>query len=118
VTSLRWHLCPALEPAPAPDPTTVPTADPSPDAADLDQAPAWTDDAVLNGCRAWQRVRTGHWSGKADAATELLAVDGDRPYAPIVRRAVAARSGGPRPTERDARAFQRTVLAALLARSG
>ena len=103
VASLRWHLGPALEASPAPsgEPVT--------------EAPAWTDDAVLNACRAWQRVRTGHWSSKLGAADELLATDDGEPYAPIVRRAIAARDGGPRPSERDARAFQRTVLAALQA---
>ena len=33
---------------------------------------SWTDDAVLNACRAWRRVRSGHWSSKQAAGREVL----------------------------------------------
>jgi hypothetical protein len=103
IASLRWHLGPALE------------ADPGDlgDDSGPTEPPAWTDDAVLNACRGWQRVRTGHWSSKLDAPAELLITDGDAEHAAVVRQAVAARAGGPPPGERQARAFQRTVLHAL-----
>ena len=64
IASLRWHLagCDTDE------------------VAHDDDAPAWTDDAVLNACRAWHRVRTGQWSSKVTAGRRLLTDDaaGDR----------------------------------------
>ena len=103
ISSLRWHLGPALEADPAGLGDDSGPVEPR----------AWTDDAVLNACRGWQRVRTGHWSSKLDASAELLVTEGDAEAAAVVRQAVAARAGGPPPGEAQARAFQRTVLRAL-----
>lgn len=110
-TSLRWHLGPAagqeLDPV-----------------DDEGEGAAWTDDAVLNACRAWQRVRTGHWLSKVDAGRAVVA-GADRPGAAqpgidpaVVGRALSARVGGRRPSVRDARIFQRGVLAALQRSAG
>ena len=51
IASLRWHL----------------------DAGEPEESAARTDDAVLNACRAWQRIRTGHWSSKPAAGAQLIA---------------------------------------------
>jgi hypothetical protein len=112
IASLRWHLGLAAG-------TDYPL--------DADDAGAsWTDDAVLNACRAWQRIRTGHWSSKLVAGEQVLA---DRPAASgddqapldleldldraVVRQAVAARSGAATPSVSAARGFQRQVLAGM-----
>jgi hypothetical protein len=119
IASLRWHLGLELD-------AQVPTGGlPDLDDAHDDQGASWTDDAVLNACRAWQRVRTGHWFSKIDAGLRVLA---DRPTQEsgpvagdevldhaVVEQALAARSGGPPPSVRLARQFQREVLGALTA---
>jgi hypothetical protein len=86
---------------------------------DVDDDASWTDDAVLNACRAWQRISTGHWSSKVAAGEQLLAHRPDpaadrRGLDPAaVRLALAARRGGVAPSVSRARGFQREVLAAL-----
>ena len=119
IASLRWHLTASAN-------TDVDGSEDQ-EKAD-DQAAAWTDDAVLNACRAWQRVRTGHWSSKVAAGRQVLADDvpgpptggraaataGRRLDRAVVRKALAARGGGrPPPGASDARLFQRQVLAGL-----
>lgn len=90
IASLRWHL-----------------------AADVvdEQVASWTDDAVLNSCRALQRMRTGRWLSKAEAGRQLMAEH--RTPSRVVEQSLAAKSGGRRPGVREARAFQREVLADL-----
>jgi hypothetical protein len=107
IASLRWHL--ALE-------SSVPPG----------QSAAWTSDAVLNACRAWRRVQTGHWSDKVTAGREVAqaaakfsgtavhpSVDGE-----VVEQALAARSGGPGPLVGRAQEFQRVVLGELQQAAG
>ncbi|TKV56466.1 nucleotidyltransferase domain-containing protein [Nakamurella flava] len=93
--SLRWHL------------TLDRPAEPPED----EPGPPGTDDAVLNACRARQRIRTGRWSDKVSAGRDVLA---DAPT-PVVEQALAARSGGPMPSRAAARAWQEAVLAELAA---
>ncbi len=97
LASLQWHLA---QPADGGDPSAVP-------------GPAWTDDAVLNACRALQRIRTGHWSSKVAAGQQLLWDDPDPAVRDVVSRAIAARQGGAHPSVQEAQTFQRTVLAGL-----
>ncbi len=56
IASLRWHLGPVDDPVPD---------------AEAESAP-WTDDAVLNACRAWRRMQSGHWTSKQVAGREVL----------------------------------------------
>jgi hypothetical protein len=97
IDSLRWHL---VRPDEERDADAVP-------------GPAWADDAVLNACRALQRVRSGHWSSKVGAGQQLVWDDPDPAVRDVVSRAIATREGGAHPSARDARSFQRTVLLAL-----
>jgi len=104
IASLRWHLGDAAE---RPE----------------DEYASWTDDAVLNSCRAWQRLRTGHWFSKTEAGAQLLAervtqagrpVDGDLVLdSAVIEQALAARTGGTPPSVRLARKFQRQILSGL-----
>jgi hypothetical protein len=73
-----------------------------------DEPAAGADDAVLGACRALVRYRHGVWLSKVDAGHRLLAA-GFGP-AEVIRQSVAARSGGPPPSGRQARRFQRGVL--------
>ncbi|SCG68985.1 nucleotidyltransferase [Micromonospora inositola] len=70
------------------------------------------EDAVLGACRALVKVRDGHWLSKADAGRRLL---GRGDHVDLIGRSIAARRGGPPPGGPEARAFQRRVLAELLA---
>jgi hypothetical protein len=55
--------------------------------------------AILAACRAWAFLETGDWLSKGEAARWAQPrVEGE------VRRALAARGGGPAPTEEDVRA--------------
>ncbi len=106
VASLRWHL------ADVPD-----------EVAHDDDAPAWTDDAVLNAARAMVRVRTGRWSSKREAAVRLLKDDAAGTGRAVLDRAtleqaLAARDGGSAPSVGQARSFQQSVLGQLLNRVG
>jgi len=118
IASLRWHLGPS------------PDADQPDDAADqsddADAGLSWTDDAVLNACRAWQRVSTGHWSSKVTAGEQVLTDqpdiaaggttrldDGHGLDRAVVRQALQARDGGAPPGVSQAREFQRHVLVSL-----
>jgi hypothetical protein len=141
VASLRWHLGAVADATTAGGSVTV--------VQDSEESAAWTDDAVLNACRAWQRVRSGHWLGKVEAGRRML--DSSAPsggwvtanevtpsqvalgqvasskvppskvtvsrltptVTATVRQALDARVGGSPPSVRDAREFQRFVLAAL-----
>lgn len=67
-----------------------------------------SEDAVLGACRSLARVRTGRWLSKVDAGRWVIA---QGRHADLVDRAIAARRGGPPPTGREARAFQRWVRA-------
>jgi len=111
VASLRWHLGSATG---------------SVEHTDADVAASWTDDAVLNACRGWQRVRTGKWASKVAAGEQLLADqpdvaaggaprldDEDGLDRAVVRQALQARSGGAPPGVSQAREFQRQVLVSL-----
>ncbi|MEV7327769.1 nucleotidyltransferase domain-containing protein [Micromonospora sp. NPDC093244] len=69
------------------------------------QAPG-AEDAVLGACRSLVRHRDGVWLAKVAAGRRL--VDGGD-ASEVVRRAIAARHGGPPPTGGQARAFQRRV---------
>jgi len=118
IASLRWHL------------GSSPDAD-QPDAAaeqseDADAGPSWTDDAVLNACRAWQRVSTGQWSSKVTAGEQVLTDqpdiaaggttrrdDGHGLDRAVVRQALQARAGAAPPGVSQARGFQRQVLMLL-----
>jgi hypothetical protein len=112
ITSLRWHLGPAADTDQHPD-------------VDDDSGAGWTDDAVLNACRAWQRVRTGHWSSKVAAGEQVLtdlpdaavggagSMDGRGLDRAVVWQALAARNGAAPPRVAQARGFQRQVLASL-----
>jgi hypothetical protein len=97
IDSLRWHLAQQDEER---DADAVP-------------GPAWTEDAVLNACRAQQRVLCGHWSSKVGAGQQLVWDDPDPAVRDVVSRAIAAREGGPHPSAKDARSFQRKVLLAM-----
>ena len=97
IDSLRWHLA-------QPD-----------DEHDVDAVPGppWTDDAILNACRALQRMLSGHWSSKVGAGQQLVWGDPDPAVRDVVSRAIDARQGGAHPSAQEAHTFQRTVLAAL-----
>ncbi|MEU0548356.1 nucleotidyltransferase domain-containing protein [Micromonospora sp. NPDC005979] len=69
-----------------------------------------TEDAVLGACRSLVRHRDGVWLSKVDAGRRLVDTDGS---AEMIRRAIAARHGGPPPTGAEARAFQRRVRAEI-----
>ncbi|MFI7594372.1 nucleotidyltransferase domain-containing protein [Micromonospora sp. NPDC049359] len=69
-----------------------------------------TEDAVLGACRSLVRHRDGVWLSKVDAGRRL--VDTGYP-AEVIRRAIAARHGGPPPTGAEARAFQQRVRAEI-----
>ncbi len=97
IGSLRWHL-------------SQPDEDGDAGGA---AGPAWTDDAVLNACRALQRVRTGHWTSKTAAGQQMLWANPDPTVRDVVSRAIAAREGGVHPSARDTRSFQRDVLLEL-----
>ncbi|MDG4781799.1 nucleotidyltransferase domain-containing protein [Micromonospora sp. WMMD961] len=71
-----------------------------------DQPAPGTEDAVLGACRSLVRHRYGVWLGKVAAGQRL--VDAGDP-AEVIRRAIAARHGGPPPTGAQARAFQQRV---------
>lgn len=107
--SLRWHL--GLEE----DEAGSREGDDRP-------GPPGTDDAVLNACRARQRIRTGEWVGKIAAGRAVLAQDEQTSgtglpahgaMAAVVAQALAARTGGPMPGRVAARTWQRAVLAEL-----
>ncbi|MCX5065431.1 nucleotidyltransferase domain-containing protein [Micromonospora lupini] len=68
------------------------------------------EDAVLGACRSLVRHRDGEWLSKVAAGRRL--VDTGDP-AEVIRRAIAARHGGPPPTGREARAFQERVRAEI-----
>ncbi len=103
IASLRWHLGLADESVPDPEFEDDGSGDAS-----------WTADAVLNACRAWRRVLSGHWSSKRDAGREVLSLSdsGDLDHA-VVEQALAARHGAAPPSVRAARAFQLSVLGRL-----
>lgn len=77
-----------------------------------DRRAAGVEDAVLGACRALVRHRYGRWLSKVDAGRRLL-VAGYRPVE-IIEQSIAARSGGPPPTARQARTFQDGVLQEIL----
>lgn len=84
-----------------------------PHLADGRPAPG-VDDAVLGACRALVRHREGRWLSKVDAGRRLLEA-GYRPavtaqQAGTITQALAARTGGPPPSGRQARTFQDGVL--------
>jgi hypothetical protein len=100
--SLRWHLSVGADSGGAD--TREESVEPA----------AWTDDAVLNACRAWRRVRSGHWSSKIEAGRQvLLAPPAAATLTDVVKKALQARSGGSAPGVRQARDFQRFVLAEI-----
>ncbi|GAA2190944.1 nucleotidyltransferase domain-containing protein [Micromonospora lupini] len=68
------------------------------------------EDAVLGACRSLVRHRDGEWLSKVAAGQRL--VDTGDP-AEVIRRAIAARHGGPPPTGAEARAFQERVRAEI-----
>ncbi|MET8254027.1 nucleotidyltransferase domain-containing protein [Micromonospora sp. NPDC005197] len=70
------------------------------------------EDAVLGACRSLVRHRDGEWLSKVAAGRRL--VDTGDP-AEVIRRAIAARHGGPPPTGAQARAFQERVRAEVAA---
>ncbi|WP_420881835.1 nucleotidyltransferase domain-containing protein [Rhodococcus sp. (in: high G+C Gram-positive bacteria)] len=78
-----------------------------------DRPAAGADDAVLGACRALVRSRYGRWLSKVDAGRRLLGV-GYEP-AETIEQSIAARSGEPPPSGRQARTFQEGVLHELLA---
>lgn len=49
-------------------------------------------DSVLNACRSWLRIRTGHWYGKSEAGVRVA--ESEPKWAPIALDAVASRCGG------------------------
>lgn len=77
-----------------------------------DRSTAGADDAVLGACRALVRHRYGRWLSKVDAGRRLL-VAGYRPVE-VIEQSIAARSGGPPPSGRQARTFQEGVLKEIL----
>jgi hypothetical protein len=103
--SLRWHL--AVGAGGSGDSETA--------IGELSDEPAaWTDDAVLNACRALRRVQSGHWYSKVDAGRQvLLAPATAAKVTAVVRQALDARAGGSSPSVRQAREFQRFVLAEI-----
>ena len=108
IASLRWHV--GAESGAIGD-------------AEEQEYASWTDDAVLNSCRALQRMRTGHWFSKVEAGRQVLAnrspeatgpLAGEEVLDPgVIRQALDARGGAAPPSVRLARQFQREVLAAL-----
>ncbi|MFG1649515.1 nucleotidyltransferase domain-containing protein [Micromonospora sp. NPDC049275] len=68
------------------------------------------EDAVLGACRSLVCHRDGVWLSKVAAGRRL--VDTGDP-AEVIRRAIAARHGGPPPTGTQARAFQERVRAEI-----
>jgi hypothetical protein len=127
IASLRWHLGSDADAdvnleADVEEGTHAAVGD---GVGDPEESAAWTDDAVLNACRAWRRIRTGHWSGKVAAGRQLLAEAESKassagPEVPgldrvVIEQALAARGGGPAPGVRQARRFQRQVLGGLQA---
>lgn len=66
------------------------------------------EEAVLGGCRALVRHRSGLWLSKLDAARQLLR-DGYEPR-DVIEDAIAARAGGAPLTGERARLFQQEVL--------
>lgn len=108
VASLRWHLAMSTGGS---DDSGTPTG--SKPGEESDEPAAWTDDAVLNACRAWRRVRSGHWFSKVDAGRQVLLEPAD--VTAVVRQALDARAGGLPPSVRQARDFQRFVLAEIQA---
>jgi hypothetical protein len=108
--SLRWHLAMSA----GGSGTANGSESSGTSAQESDEPAAWTDDAVLNACRAWRRVRSGHWYSKVDAGRQVLR----EPATPanvtaVVRQALDARAGGSSPSVRQARDFQRFVLAEI-----
>jgi hypothetical protein len=77
-----------------------------------DRPAAGADDAVLGACRALVRHRYGRWLSKVAAGRQLL-VSGYRPVG-MIEQSIAARSGGPPPSGRQARTFQEGVLKEIL----
>ena len=73
-----------------------------------DRSAAGAEDAVLGACRALVRHRYGRWLSKVDAGRQLL-VAGYRPVE-VIEHSIAARSGEPPPSGRQARTFQEGVL--------
>lgn len=80
---------------------------------DQDGPATGTDDAVLGACRALVRHRWGTWLAKVDAGERLLR-DGYQPAA-VIEQSIAARTGGPPPSGRQARGIQQQVLDELSA---
>lgn len=74
---------------------------------------ARSDDAVLNACRAWQRMVTGHWCGKVAAGQRVLLDQPSAELADVVAGALAARSGGAPPSADAALRLQSHVLDVL-----
>jgi len=108
IASLHWHLAQEI---------TVP----------VDQPADWTSDAVLNACRAWRRVLSGHWSDKVTAGGEVTQAAIGQFEADdhqegieweVVDQAIAARDGAAGPLVGQAREFQRGVLARLQRAAG
>ncbi|MFD6894714.1 hypothetical protein ACFWB0_09230 [Rhodococcus sp. NPDC060086] len=77
-----------------------------------DRPAAGADDAVFGACRVLVRHRYGRWLSKVDAGRQLLSA-GYRPVA-VIEQSIAARSGEPPPSGRQARAFQEAVLKEIL----
>lgn len=77
-----------------------------------DRSAAGADDVVLGACRALVRHRYGRWLSKVDAGRQLL-VAGYRPVE-VIEQSIAARSGEPPPSGRQARTFQEGVLEEIL----
>ena len=77
-----------------------------------DRSAAGADDAVLGACRALVQHRYGKWLSKVDAGCQLL-VAGYRPVE-VIEQAIAARSGEPPPSGRQAQTFQEGVLKEIL----
>jgi hypothetical protein len=75
-----------------------------------DEPAPGVQDAVLGACRSLVRHRDGVWLSKVAAGRRL--VDSGDP-ADVIRRAIAARNGGPPPTGAEARAFQERVRAEI-----
>lgn len=82
--------------------------------APSDEEPApGADDAVLGACRALVRMRCGVWMDKVGSGRCLLDA-GWR--VPVIERAIDARNGtAPPPSAREARDFQRRILAEISA---
>lgn len=82
VESLRWHL---------------------------DSPAAASDDAVLNACRALQRVRVGRWLAKPVAGAAVRSGPGSLDPT-VIREAFRTRDGGRSPDAASVRRFQQDVL--------